>query len=77
MPVTTDPTYLGYCPTCNRGMPTVLPNGRGHCERHGWVWANWNGPPEPEWECWQCEDGEALRAGQACLTCGIERLEEK
>jgi hypothetical protein len=76
MPVTETPTWLAHCPQCKRGVQTLLVNGRAFCDRHGWVWADWQGTnEEPEYDCWQCEDGEALRVGQVCLTCGIQRLE--
>jgi hypothetical protein len=70
-----DDTNEGYCPACARPLHGVTKDGRGVCEEHGWTWADWNvSRKEAEHDCEECEDGDALREGQTCLTCGIERL---
>lgn len=34
----------GYCPQCGRELSSMMINGRGGCEEHGWVWAEWTAP---------------------------------
>lgn len=34
----------GYCPHCQRPLANVMVDGRGLCEEHGTVHANWNRP---------------------------------
>lgn len=31
----------GYCPHCARPLTGVTRAALGHCEIHGWVWAEW------------------------------------
>lgn len=37
----------GYCPKCGHRLHGLTLAGRGHCEQHGWQWADWQPPGEP------------------------------
>jgi len=32
---------VGVCPDCHRQLTGFTVAGRGHCDVHGWVWADW------------------------------------
>jgi len=41
-----DLTDEGYCPICQKPLRDISGIGKGYCETHGWVFANWTRPNE-------------------------------
>lgn len=38
----------GYCPICGELLRDVSVSGKGYCEKHQWVFAEWTQRKEPE-----------------------------
>ncbi len=36
----------GFCPTCRKPLRDISIEGKGYCETHGWVFAEWTQPRE-------------------------------
>ena len=36
---------VGYCPKCGAQLVNITMSGKGYCELHGWVFADWKPRP--------------------------------
>ena len=43
-----DQSDTGYCPQCQRELDGLTVGGKGFCEEHGWVFANWSAPDQED-----------------------------
>lgn len=43
-----DQRDCGYCPQCKRNLGQLTREGKGFCEIHGWVFADYTRPKEDD-----------------------------